>query len=78
MIAKSAATKKTAGNKEPVVIGFGPRTVSKQNFSNILALPKQALANLGSNVRSLNVELVQEKGAKYIRLTPAKSGDESV
>ena len=58
-------------NGKPVVISFGQRTVSKQNFSRILALPKQALANLGYNVQRVNVELVQEKGTKFIRLTAA-------
>jgi len=63
--------KQTKMRTESVVIDFGTRAVSDQNFSKIVALPKQALTNLGQNVQRVRVELVQEKDAKFIKLTPA-------
>jgi hypothetical protein len=61
-----------ADNIQPVVIDFGTRAVCTQNFSKLVALPKPALANLGNNVERVNVELVQEKDSKFIRLTPTQ------
>ncbi len=48
---------------------FGNRRISDQNFSRIVALPKTALMNCGNPVK-VNVKLVQEGNAKYIKLTP--------
>jgi hypothetical protein len=53
-----------------VVIDFGNRTVSRQNFSRIVALPKAALTNLGTDVKTVNVSFVQENGEKYLKLKP--------
>jgi len=50
-------------------IDFGNRTISDQNFSRIVALPKTALMNCGNPVK-VNVKLIQEGDAKYIKLTP--------
>jgi hypothetical protein len=62
--------------RSAIVINFGTRAVSDQNFSKMIALPKQALANLGSKVERVKVELVQEGNSKYIKLTPASEGGE--
>jgi len=50
-------------------IDFGSRTISDQNFSRIVALPKTALMNCGNPVK-VNVKLIQKGDAKYIKLTP--------
>lgn len=60
---------KPNNNSEPAEIDFGSRTISDQNFSKIVALPKTALMNCGNPVK-VNVKLVQEDGTKYIKLTP--------
>ena len=65
----------SAVSAKGITIGFGTRAVSDQNFSKIIALPKQALTNLGNNIRRVNVELVQEKETKFIRLTPAATSE---
>ena len=71
MVKKPYIRKKPVDNEKPVVIDFGIRTISNQNFSKMVALPKSALANLGNDVQRVNVELVQEKDEKFIKLTPA-------
>ena len=54
---------------ESIIMDFGNRKVSQQNFSKIVALPKTALDNCG--IRShVNVKLVQSKDEKFIKLTP--------
>ena len=63
------ASKNKVGNS-PVVIDFGNRTVSDQNFSKLVALPKPALTNCGVDVRRVNVKLVQTGTEKYLKLTP--------
>ena len=64
--------KKTASSKsEPMITDFGNRTISSQNFSKIVALPKTALINCGIEATMVNVKLVQEKGERYIKLSPA-------
>ena len=61
----------TKGNiSEPVVIDFGTRKISRQNFSRIVALPKMALQNRGKEITEVNVKLVQFKGERLIQLTP--------
>ncbi len=60
---------------EQVITKFGQRTVSDQNFSKIVALPKQALYNCGENVRRVRVELVQTKTEKFLKLTPIVEGE---
>ena len=58
-------------NTQPAVIDFGNRKISNQNFSKMVALPKDALRNCGvDKVMSVNVKLVQENGEKFLKLTP--------
>ena len=55
----------------PMVTDFGDRTISSQNFSKIVTLPKTALTNCGAEeTTKVNVKLVQDNGEKYIKLTP--------
>ena len=62
---------KTANsNSESMVTDFGNRTISSQNFSKIVALPKTALINCGMEYSMVNVKLVQQDGEKYLKLTP--------
>jgi len=56
---------------ESMVTDFGTRAISNQNFSKVVALPKTALENCG-NPTLLNVKLVQENGAKFLKLTPVE------
>jgi hypothetical protein len=68
---------KTAVSNSPMVIDFGTRTISTQNFSKIVALPKTALTNCGKECTKVNVKLVQQDGEKFLKLTPiAKEGKE--
>jgi hypothetical protein len=63
--------KKTAvSTSEPMITDFGTRTISSQNFSKIVALPKTALTNCGIEYKMVNVKLVQDNGERYIKLTP--------
>ena len=64
-----AASKNKADNKS-VVIDFGDRGVFRQNYSEMVALPKPALTNCGKDVRRVNVKLVQAGTEKYLKLTP--------
>ena len=58
-------------SNSPVVIDFGNRKISNQNFSKMVALPKDALRNCGNGkAMSVNVKLVQDKGKKFLKLTP--------
>lgn len=68
------AARKSRVDKSPVIIDFGTRAVSDQNFSKIVALPKQALTNCGIDKRHrVRVQLVQEKGEKFIKLSPQRT-----
>jgi len=63
--------KNKANNSEPAVIDFGNRKISNQNFSKMIAIPKDALRNCGDGkAMSVNVKLVQQNGEKYIKLVP--------
>ena len=56
---------------EPVVMDFGTRKISNQNFSKMVAIPKTALMNCGnSDTTQVDVKLVQQNGEKFIKLTP--------
>ena len=66
---KRAKNKKLDSNS-PMVTDFGNRTISTQNFSKIVALPKTALINCGVKYPKVNVKLVQDNGERYIKLTP--------
>lgn len=64
------AKKNANSNQEPMVTDFGSRTISTQNFSKIVALPKTALINCGIESTKVNVKLVQQDGEKFLKLTP--------
>ncbi|SHO47078.1 hypothetical protein NSIN_30341 [Nitrosotalea sinensis] len=73
MVSTKRATKgsQKANHDSPVIMDFGTRKISNQNFSKMIALPKTALANCSPNeIAQVNVKLVQDKGEKYIKLTP--------
>jgi hypothetical protein len=53
-----------------VVTDFGSRAVCNQNYSRVVALPKQALSNCGKDVQHVNVQLVQAGTMRYLKLTP--------
>ncbi len=62
---------KPRNNSEQVVIDFGTRKISNQNFSKMIAIPKDALRNCGNGkAMSVNVKLVQQNGEKFIKLIP--------
>ncbi len=69
-----------SNNNPQAVIYFCNRKISNQNFSKMVALPKDALRNCGNGkAMSVNVKLVQDNGKKYLKLTPicAPSGGSS-
>lgn len=73
------AQKTANSSPKPMVTDFGNRTISTQNFSKIVALPKTALINCGMNTAKINVKLVQNNDEKYIKLTPVKdTGEKNV
>ena len=68
-------TKSKLGKKthqlEPLIVDFGIRKVSTQNFSKIVTIPKIALRNFrGQEAKRLHVRLVQDEKEKFIKLTP--------
>lgn len=68
--------KQTTDSNLPMVTDFGNRTISTQNFSRIVALPKTALINCGIESTKVNVKLVQQDGEKFLKLTPiAEKGE---
>ncbi|QLH08816.1 hypothetical protein [Candidatus Nitrosotenuis sp. DW1] len=68
------AKNQTPSDNEPAVIDFGMRKISSQNFSKIVALPKTALKNCGDDKSmQVKVQLVQQNGEKYLKLTPTCS-----
>jgi len=69
---RKPAVKQTKNpDSEFIETDFGDRTISKQNFSSIIALPRQALKNCGvDNQMKVNVKLVQSKKEKFLKLTP--------
>ena len=70
---RNSGSKTASKNKvdnSPVVIDFGTRAVTSQNFSKLVALPKPALTNCGIDVRHVSVKLVQAGTEKYLKLTP--------
>ena len=70
-------TKQKQRPEEPIETDFGQRQVSHQNFSRIVALPKIALQNCGIKSQ-VTVTLVQQKGEKFLKISPAKTkGDSS-
>ena len=73
----SGQSTKIKGNAKPVAVSFGTRKIAKNNFSNTVTLPGTALENLGTRSKNLKIELVQEKGERYIKLSPVKGGRNS-
>lgn len=72
---RGSSTKKQSKINTSMVTDFGIRKISNQNFSKVIAIPKTALVNCGSSRTSkLRVELVQEKGHRFIKLTPVTGG----
>ena len=64
------AKKNANRNSASMVTDFGNRTISTQNYSKIVALPKTALINCGIESTMVNVKLVMQDGEKFIKLTP--------
>ena len=68
---KKQQIKNKGNSSEPVAIDFGNRKISDQNFSKMIAIPKDALRNCSNgNAMSVNVKLIQQNGEKYLKLTP--------
>ncbi len=64
-------TNTKTNNSEQVVIDFGTRKISNQNFSKMIAIPKDALRNCGDGkAMAVKVKLVQQNGEKFIKLVP--------
>lgn len=64
-------SRKPKNNSDQAVIDFGNRKISNQNFSKMIAIPKDALRNCGDGkAMTVNVKLVQQNGESYIKLTP--------
>jgi hypothetical protein len=61
-------------NTQSMTTDFGERKIVGQNFSKMVSIPKAALANLGSRSHTVKVELVQEKGERFLKITPKKTG----
>jgi len=68
---KKNTSQKKSSNSEQAVIDFGTRKISNQNFSKMIAIPKDALRNCGNGkAMAVNVKLVQQNGEKFIKLVP--------
>ena len=76
-LGSKSAKKQTKDNTSIMTTDFGTRKIVGQNFSKMISLPKTALKNLGTKATSLKIELVQEKGEKFIKLSPARGGKRS-
>lgn len=63
--------KQSKTSKNAMTTDFGERKITGQNFSKVVSLPKTALANLG-RTSTVNVELVQENGEKFLKLSPSR------
>ena len=74
---KSAKKQTKISNSNAVSTDFGIRKISSQNFSKVIAIPKAAVENLGTRSTKMRVELIQEKGERFIKITPAKGGKNS-
>lgn len=71
---RKSANKQTKNNTSPMTTDFGNRKIVGQNFSKMISLPKTALKNLGTKSTSLKVELIQENGEKFLKLSSARGG----
>jgi len=65
-------SQKTRKTNTSMITDFGIRKISNQNFSKIIAIPKQALENCQPNADRVNIKLVQESKERYLKLTPIK------
>lgn len=68
-------------NQDYIVIDFGKRTISNQQSSRIVALPKTALLNLSEiEFSKVRIRLVQQNGEKFLKITPEhfKEDEQSV
>jgi len=65
-------SQKTRKANTSMITDFGLRKISNQNYSKIIAIPKQALENCQPNADRVNIKLVQESKERYIKLTPIK------
>lgn len=74
---KSLKKQTKISRSNAVSTDFGIRKISSQNFSKVIAIPKTAVENLGTRSTKMRVELVQDKGERFIKLTPAKRGKNS-
>ena len=63
-------------SQNAMTTNFGERKIVGQNFSKMVSLPKTALENLEHST-TMKVELVQEKGEKFLKLSPSKGGKRS-
>jgi len=70
---RKSAKKNSKVNTNAMTTDFGERKIVGQNFSKMVSLPKTALANLG-RTSTMKVELVQERGEKFLKLSPKKRG----
>jgi len=71
---RTLTKKQIKGSTSAVTTDFGNRKIVGQNFSKMISLPKTALKNLGSKSKNLKVELIQDKGERYIKLSPVRGG----
>ena len=68
---KKNTSQKKSSNSEQAVIDFGTRKISNQNFSKMVAIPKDALRNCGDGkAMAVKVKLVQQNGERFIKLVP--------
>jgi len=72
-VGRTTAKNNSKVSKNAMTTDFGERKIMGQNFSKVVSLPKTALANLGRS-STVNVELVQENGEKFLKLSPVKRG----
>ena len=69
-------TRKDSPKTKPTETDFGTRAISNQNFSKMVAIPKQALANCcQGKAERVNVKLVQNGKEKFLKLTPICSSE---
>ena len=61
-------------NQDYTIIDFGLRTISNQQSSKIIALPKTALSNLTEmKFSQVRVILVHQDGEKFLKIIPHHS-----
>ena len=64
-------TRRHSPKTKQIETDFGTRAISNQNFSKIVAIPKQALANCcQGKAERVNIKLVQNEKERFLKLTP--------